>query len=180
MTVERSAVGTAAETEPWMRGTHAELDPLRRGVVHALELAGEDAERWCVTLDDEEMHARPFGIASVAYHLRHSVRSLDRLLTYAEDRMLDQAQLAALRTEMEEGERASEVRREFRTGLVRAVSRVLGLVPERYGEARGIGRKRLPTTAGGLLVHCAEHTQRHVGQAVTTAQVVMRLSRAVT
>jgi hypothetical protein len=26
---------------------------------------------------------------------------------------------------------------------------------------------------GGLLVHCAEHTQRHVGQAVTTAKVVV-------
>jgi uncharacterized damage-inducible protein DinB len=30
----------------------------------------------------------------------------------------------------------------------------------------------LSTTLGGLLVHVAEHTQRHVGQMVTTAKVV--------
>ena len=44
---------------------------------------------------------------------------------------------------------------------------------ESYGEVRGVGRKMLPTTVGGLLVHCAEHTQRHAGQLVTTAKVVM-------
>jgi len=26
---------------------------------------------------------------------------------------------------------------------------------------------------GGLLVHVAEHTQRHVGQAITTAKIVV-------
>jgi uncharacterized damage-inducible protein DinB len=31
----------------------------------------------------------------------------------------------------------------------------------------------LPTTLGGLLVHMADHTQRHVGQAVVTAKVVI-------
>jgi uncharacterized damage-inducible protein DinB len=36
-----------------------------------------------------------------------------------------------------------------------------------------IGRKRLPTTLAGLLVHAAEHTQRHVGQAITTAKVIV-------
>jgi len=36
-----------------------------------------------------------------------------------------------------------------------------------------VGRAMLPSTVGGLLIHCAEHTQRHVGQAVTTAKVVM-------
>jgi hypothetical protein len=30
----------------------------------------------------------------------------------------------------------------------------------------------LPTTVVGLLIHCAEHTQRHVGQMVTTAKIV--------
>jgi hypothetical protein len=33
----------------------------------------------------------------------------------------------------------------------------------------------LPTSVGGLLVHCADHTQRHVGQAVTTAKVVSQV-----
>lgn len=32
--------------------------------------------------------------------------------------------------------------------------------------------KKLPTTVIGLLVHIAEHAQRHVGQAVITAKLV--------
>ncbi len=163
--------GAADEREPWMRGTHAELDPLRRGVVHALEQAWEDAARWCGSLGDEAMFARPAELPPVAFHLRHIVRSLDRLLTYAEDRQLDTAQLAALGTEMA-GASAVEVRQEFEAGMARAGERVRALQPELYAEPRGVGRKRLPTTVGGLLVHCAEHTQRHVGQMVTTAKLV--------
>ena len=40
-------------------------------------------------------------------------------------------------------------------------------------ERRTVGGQQLPTTLGGLLVHVAEHTQRHTGQAVTTSQIVM-------
>jgi uncharacterized damage-inducible protein DinB len=40
-------------------------------------------------------------------------------------------------------------------------------------QIRAVGRKQLPTTVAGLLVHVADHTQRHVGQAVTTAKVVL-------
>jgi uncharacterized damage-inducible protein DinB len=35
-----------------------------------------------------------------------------------------------------------------------------------------VGKRQVPTTLGGLLVHVAEHTQRHVGQAITTAKLV--------
>ena len=157
--------------EPWMRGTHQELDPLLRAVVHALEQAEEDAARWCGPLTEQAMFARPAGLPPVAFQLRHAVRSLDRLLTYAEGRMLHEGQLAALGTEMGEGS-AEEVRREFREGLAQALDRVRAFAPEDYPAARGIGRKRLPTTVGGLLVHCAEHTQRHIGQMVTTAKLV--------
>ena len=159
------------EPEPWMRGTHQELDPLRRAVIHALELAEEDVARWCGGLDDEAMFARPAEVAPVAFHLRHIARSLDRLLTYAEDRQLDEAQLAALRTEMDPGS-AAEVLAEFREGVGEAKDRVRSFAPQSYADARGVGRRRLPTTVGGLLIHCAEHTSRHVGQAVTTAKLV--------
>jgi hypothetical protein len=37
-------------------------------------------------------------------------------------------------------------------------------------EPRYVGRKMLPSTVIGLLTHIAEHTQRHVGQAITTAR----------
>lgn len=154
-----------------MRGTHGELDVLRRAVVHALELADEDIAKWCGGFSDAEMMARPGGVAPLAFHLRHIARSLDRLLTYAENRMLDEAQMSALKTEMDAATSA-EVLREFREGIANAKERVRVVAPESYEEFRGIGRKQLPTTVGGLLIHCAEHTARHVGQAVTTAKMV--------
>ncbi len=87
--------------EPWLRGTRMEVDAVRRGVIHALELASEDVAKWCEGLSDEEMEARPLGLPSVGFQLRHMARSLDRLLTYAEGQQLSERQMAALRTEME-------------------------------------------------------------------------------
>ena len=157
--------------EPWMRGTLTDVEPVRRAVLHSLELAGEDAARWCDGLSEAEMFARPFGLPPVAFQLRHIARSLDRLLTYAEGGALDEGQLAGLTTEMELGA-AAEVLREFREGLERAAERVREIEPGSFAEVRGVGRKMLPTTVAGLLIHCAEHTQRHVGQMVTTVKVV--------
>ncbi len=161
--------------EPWLRETLTEVDAVRRQVLHALELAVEDADRWCAVLSDAEMGARPFGIAPVAFHLRHMARSLDRLLTYAEGRQLTEAQLEALRSELSEVVEGAQVREEFRAGLQTAMERVRAISPETVEEKREVGRGRLPSTVGGLLVHCAEHTQRHAGQAITTAKVVVGL-----
>jgi len=160
--------------EPWLRGTLGELDAVRRGVLHALELAAEDVTRWCAGLSDEEMEARPFGVASVGFHVRHMVRSLDRLLTYAEGAALSEGQMEKLRSEMEPepGGREATVL-EFAEGMEVAVARVRRFEPVQYEKVWGVGRKMLPTTVGGLLVHCAEHTQRHAGQVVTTAKVVL-------
>lgn len=161
--------------EPWLRGTLTEYDAVRRQVLHALELAAEDIDRWCAGLSDVEMGARPFGIAPVAFHLRHMARSLDRLLTYAEGRQLTIRQLQALGSELSEGVDAAQVMTEFRAGLRRAAERVGEIAPETFEHGREVGRGRLPSTVGGLLVHCAEHTQRHSGQAITTAKVVVGL-----
>jgi uncharacterized damage-inducible protein DinB len=38
-------------------------------------------------------------------------------------------------------------------------------------EYRSVGRAQLPSTVLGLLVHAAEHTQRHVGQLLVTVRV---------
>lgn len=158
--------------EPWLRGTLTEVDAVRRQVLHALELAAEDVEKWCAGLSDEEMNARPFELAPVAFHLRHIVRSLDRLLTYAEGEQLNEAQLAALRSELDGGASVATVLTDFRGGLADAMRRVRAISPDGYETLRGVGRKMLPTTVGALLIHCADHTQRHVGQAVTTVKVV--------
>ena len=45
----------AETTEPWLRGTLMEVDPVRRGVLHALLLAREDVVRWAAGLALEEL-----------------------------------------------------------------------------------------------------------------------------
>jgi uncharacterized damage-inducible protein DinB len=161
------------DVEPWLRGTHTATDAVARAVLHALELAEEDVAKWCGGLTDEEMNARPFDIAPVAFHLRHIARSLDRLLSYAEGTQLDATQKAALKSELDEGATREGVMAEFEAALRESAQRIRAFSPERYNDERGVGRAALPTTVGGLLVHCADHTQRHVGQAVTTAKVAV-------
>src|SRR5258705_5274671 len=163
--------------EPWLRGTLTEVDTVRRGVLHALELAREDVARWCADLTAGQLEARPFGLPSVGFQMRHMVRSLDRLLTYAEGRQLNEEQLASLKSEMESVGRREDLFGEFERGIESAMQRVRAIAPTGYEEARGVGRKMLPTSVGGLLVHCADHTQRHTGQAVTTARVVRQTER---
>ena len=158
--------------EPWLRGTHTQLPAVLRAVVHALELAREDIDQWCAPLTDEALNARPSGLAPVAFHLRHIVRSLDRLLTYAEGEQLNPDQLAALKTELEPGTTHAELFSEFQKGIDAAIRRVQAFVGADLDQPRSVGRKALPTTIGGLLVHCADHTQRHTGQAITTAKFV--------
>lgn len=161
--------------EPWLRGTLTEVDVVRRAVLHALELAREDTERWSRDLTDSELEAQPLGLPSVGRQMRHIVRSLDRLLTYAEGRQLSIEQLEALRTEPDASVSREALFAEFEAGLLSAAARVRASWQENYGDARGVGRKMLPTTLGGLLVHCADHTQRHVGQLVTTAKVIVAM-----
>jgi len=158
--------------EPWLRGTLAEVPAVARGVLHALELAWEDANKWCGGLSDIQIHARPTGLPSVAFHLRHIAGSLDRLLTYAEGRSLSAEQLQALKTEARPEGSVKEVLAELEAAINRGSSRVLALASKDLALPREVGTKRLPTTLGGLLVHIADHTQRHVGQAITTAKLV--------
>lgn len=160
------------KVEPWLRGTRTEVDALRRAVLHALELAAEDIAKWCDPLNGEEMEAHPLGLPSVGLQLRHIARSLDRLLTYAEGHQLSERQLKLLRTEEEFVDREATLM-EFAEAIEVSVRRVLAFSSTSYEQHRGVGRRELPTTVGGLLVHVADHTQRHVGQAVTTVKAVM-------
>ena len=158
--------------EPWLRGTLTEVPAVARGVLHALELAVEDAKKWCGDLSDAQMHARPAGLPSVAFQLRHIAGSLDRLLTYAEGSALSEEQLQALKAEANPEGTTKELLAGLEAAISRGGIRVRALASENPSLPRTVGSKRLPTTLGGLLVHIADHTQRHVGQAITTAKLV--------
>lgn len=166
-----------SQPEPWLRGTLTDTDALTRAVLHALELAGEDIARWCSGLTGAEIDARPFGLPPVAFHIRHVARSLDRLLSYAEGTQLDATQKLALRTELDPDSHATvdSLLAELNAALRTSAHRIRAFAPDQYNSPRGIGRAALPTTVAGLLVHCADHTQRHVGQAITTAKLILAI-----
>ena len=162
----------ANQPEPWLRGDLREVPAVQRAVLHALALAAEDIEKWCGDLTEEQLNARPAGVAPVAFHLRHIARSLDRLLTYAEGRSLSEEQLNALRAELAPDAKREALFAEFSVTLAKSAARVRALDASRLEESRMVGKQQLPSTLGGLLVHVADHTQRHVGQAITTAKIV--------
>lgn len=166
--------------EPWLRGTHAEVPAAGRAVLHALDLAHEDLTKWTEGLSDAEVHSQPLGLTSIAFHLRHIARSTDRILTYAEGNQLSAEQLAALKTEAvlpveREPEARVELLAEVEKSFTNAAARIPALATADLDTFRGVGRKQLSTSIGGALIHVADHTQRHVGQVVTTAKVLKAL-----
>lgn len=158
--------------EPWLRGTLTDVPPVQRAVLHAIELAKDDLERWCGDLSDQELNAGPNHLASVAFHLRHIARSIDRLLTYAEGSELTNEQISLLKAELDPGLSRAAAFAELSRAFAAAAARIRAFSSESLSQARTVGRQQMPTTVAGLLVHVADHTQRHVGQAITTAKLV--------
>jgi hypothetical protein len=151
---------------------------LLQPAAHALVQAREDIDRALDGLTVAQIWLQPGGAASVGYHVRHLAGSLDRLLTYARGRQLDESQLASLKREGEPGSPPADAA--ALAGIARqAIDDVLAQLrktsPESLLEPREVGRARLPSTVLGLLFHAAEHTTRHVGQAITTAKIVRGL-----
>jgi uncharacterized damage-inducible protein DinB len=105
----------------------------------------------------------------VGFHVRHIVGSIDRLLTYARGEQLTPEQMTDLKREAEPVE---GVITRLGAQLDDFVRRVRSFDPSTFNDERKVGRKELPTTVGALLVHVAEHTQRHLGQAIVTAKLV--------
>ncbi|MGB6686716.1 MAG: DinB family protein [Terracidiphilus sp.] len=161
--------------EPWLRGTHADVPAAGRAVLHALDLALDDLTKWTEGLTDAEIHSQPLGLNSIAFHLRHIARSTDRILTYAEGGQLSAAQLAALKAEQSGDGTLAELLVVVKASFSGAAERIRVLATADFNTPRGVGRKQLPTSIGGALIHVADHTQRHVGQVVTTAKVLKSL-----
>jgi hypothetical protein len=144
-------------------------------VAHGLLQCGEEVRLHLAGLASDLIWVRPGGAASVGFHVRHAGGSLDRLFTYARGESLTGAQMAELRAELEPDQDADAAARLI-TGFDRRIEQALAQL-RRTSEAellaaRAVGRARLPSTVLGLLFHAAEHTQRHIGQMVTTATVV--------
>jgi uncharacterized damage-inducible protein DinB len=164
-------------TEPWLRGPVPDIPALLQPVAHSLLHCREEMTAAIAGLTPEQLWQRPNGAASIGFHARHAAGSLDRLFTYARGEMLSSAQKAALAAEDipdAAPDAAAVLVVAFDAAVERALAQLRTTSEAALLEPRGVGRSQLPSTVLGLLFHAAEHTQRHVGQLVTTTKVVRR------
>lgn len=158
--------------EPWLRGPIPGVDPCIAPVFYAFQQAREDLAVYAEGLSPEQIWARPYGFASVGFHIRHIAGSTERLISYLRGAQLSVVQLAAAKAEEEPGNESAEaLLAEMERAFESAEAVVRSLDPATLPESRWVGRKRLPTTLAGLLTHIAEHTQRHIGQAISAAKL---------
>lgn len=158
--------------EPWLRGPIAGLHPALMPVFHSFAQVREDLAKHTAGLTDEQVWRKPKDAPSLGFQLRHITGSVDRLVTYLMGGQVSQEQLNFLRKESEQGATLSELLDGVDASLRAAEAKIRTIPMESLFESRAVGRKLLPTTVIGLLVHTAEHTQRHLGQAITTAKWV--------
>jgi uncharacterized damage-inducible protein DinB len=160
--------------EVWLRGPVDGVPPLLQPVAHALLQAREEVERLMLGYPDALLWQRPAGLASAGFHLQHLAGVLDRLFTYARGEPLSGAQRAHLAAEAEPpaaGDGGRVLVEAFGEAVERSLAQLRATDERTLTEPRAVGRARLPSTVLGLLVHAAEHTQRHVGQLLVTVRV---------
>ena len=162
------------EPEVWLRGPLPGMPPLLQPPAHSLLQCREEVERLLPPLTPAGIWQSRGGAASIGFHILHAIGSLDRLLTYARGAMLSDAQLQVMRQEAQADPdvTADDLVVAFDAAVSRALDQLRGTDERTLTSERLVGRARLPSTVIGLLFHAAEHTQRHVGQAVSTAKLL--------
>jgi uncharacterized damage-inducible protein DinB len=160
--------------EAWLRGPVPGIPALLQPVAHALVQCREELTATLGGLTPQQLWERGHGAASIGFHARHAAGSLVRLFTYARGEALSPVQLAALSAEAapDPAPDAAALIAAFDAAVERALAQLRQTDEATLTAPREVGRARLPSTVLGLLFHAAEHTQRHIGQLVTTAKVV--------
>lgn len=159
--------------EVWQRGRVEGISALLQPVAHALLQAREEIAMIMDGFPQEILWEKPAGMASPGFHLQHVTGVLDRLFTYANGEQLNEQQLTYLAGEGKNADQTvNELVVNFNNQVDTALKQLSGTDEQVLTDARSIGRKQIPTTVIGLLVHSAEHTMRHVGQLLVTVNVL--------
>ena len=155
--------------EVWQRGPVKGIPALVQPVAHALLQAREEIDVMMDGFPQELLWEKPVGMASPGFHLQHMAGVLDRLFTYARGEQLNNEQLAYLSAEgKDNGQSVNRLAANFNKQVETALKQLAGTDECALTETRLVGRKQIPSTVIGLLVHSAEHTMRHVGQLLVT------------
>lgn len=160
--------------EVWLRGPLPDVPPLLQPVAHSLMQCRDEVRATLPRLSIASLWASPSGAATAGYHVQHAIGSLDRLLTYARGEPLSRAQLDALVDESrpQSTQSSAQLVTACDAAIDRALTQIRGTDANTLLDLRTVGRAQLPSTVIGLLFHAAEHTQRHIGQLMTTVKVV--------
>lgn len=163
-----------AETEVWLRGPIAGVPPYLQPVAHSLLQCREELDTLLGGMTAAEIWKSTGSAAAIGFHVLHAMGSLDRLFTYARGAVLSDAQRQVLRQESQPDPdlSADDLLAAFDATVVRALDQLRATSEATLTDQRLVGRARLPSTVIGLLFHAAEHTQRHIGQAVTTKRLL--------
>jgi len=163
------------DIEPWLRGPLAGVHPLVAPTLHAYQQASEDIAHWTEGLTAAQIWSRPHHLAPVGFHFRHIAGSVERLTTYLRGEQLTPEQLAAIPHEMDPGPGRSALLFALHQTLQQSEQVIRTLDPAALAAPRSVGRRGLPTTVIAIVVHLAEHTQRHVGELIITAKLSKRI-----
>ena len=155
--------------EPWLRGPIPNLHPVAAHLIYTFTQCREEIALRTLSLADIWTAHPP--LAPLGFHLAHIAGSVNRLTTYITGVQLTPGQLGRLKAEKTPGPSLTELLAAIDTEFVLTEELVRGIHPDTYADARYVGRQQLPTTVGGLIIHLAEHTQRHLGQAILTAKL---------
>lgn len=162
-----------------MRGYLGDCNPVLAAILYSLQHVREDVAKWTDGVADEELWRAQGDAAPAGFHLRHIAGSTDRLISYARGESLTQAQMETLRAEQGRDVSLAELLSALEQSLQKAEATVRGTDPADFAARREIGRKRIPTTLIGLLIHTAEHAQRHLGAMITALKAarVIKVTR---
>lgn len=164
-----------SKIEVWQRGPVEDVPGLLQPVAHALLQAREEVHHIMEGFPENLLWEKPAGVACPAFHLQHLTGVTDRLFTYARKESLSIEQLQALSIEGKQQETPSSMSQlieRFDQQIDCAIHELSGVNADTLTEARGVGRRQIPTTLMGLYFHAAEHSMRHIGQLLVTVRVI--------
>ena len=161
--------------EVWLRGPVAGIPATLQPVAHALLQAREEVNTLMEGFPEALLWEKPAGVASPGFHLQHIAGVIDRLFTYAKGNMLNAGQLQYLKQEEHPVSltcKTIELVEQFNRQVDKALVQLAATDETILTAFCGVGRAQLPSTVLGLLVHAAEHTQRHLGQLLVTVRIL--------
>lgn len=164
-----------SEPEVWLRGPIDGVPTPLQPVAHSLLQSREEVRALLVGLPVDAIWRSHNGAASIGFHVRHAMGSLDRLFTYARGTTLSDTQRHVLAQESDPDPdlTADDLQAAFDAAVERALDQLRSTDATTLTDVRRVGRAQLPSTVLGLLFHAAEHTQRHVGQSITTRKLAV-------